>query len=129
MAYQPRSVKIRALLGLSQAEFAKKYGIPKRTIEDWDRGTRNPPKYVLDLLERVVEEDAKLQIPELYADRRLRKGVRVNVTLNGRTYSRVVQEELTEPDEFFGTRNLVCYVVINNKKYYDYDIDIVKPAK
>ena len=37
--------------------FAKKYNIPKRTLEGWEAGKRKPPVYVLELLERVVRED------------------------------------------------------------------------
>ena len=49
--------EIRALTGLSQARFGEFYGIPKRTIEEWETGRRKPPEYVLRLLERAVRED------------------------------------------------------------------------
>ena len=49
--------EIRALTGLSQAKFAEKYGIPKRTLEEWEAGRMTPPQYTVDLLERVVKED------------------------------------------------------------------------
>lgn len=49
--------EIVALTGLTQAEFAKKYGIPKRTLESWIMGDRKPPEYTLELLRRVVEAD------------------------------------------------------------------------
>ena len=52
-----RSEKIRAILGISRAAFSRKYNIPIRTLEDWDAGKKNPPQYVMDLLERVVNED------------------------------------------------------------------------
>lgn len=48
---------IRRQTGLSQARFAARYGIPKRTIEDWEAGQRVPPSYVLALLERAVSDD------------------------------------------------------------------------
>ena len=51
--------ELRELLGESQAKFAERYGIPKRTIENWESGIRKPPEYVLTLLERAVKEDAK----------------------------------------------------------------------
>lgn len=51
--------EMRELLGLSQAAFAKKYGIPKRSIENWESGERKPAKYLINLLERAVLEDAK----------------------------------------------------------------------
>ena len=51
--------EIRALTGLSQAGFSEKYGIPKRTLQDWEQGQRSTPEYVTRLLERVVKEDYK----------------------------------------------------------------------
>lgn len=60
-----RFLNIRKYSGLTQAEFASKYNIPKRTIETWeatsDSARRNAPAYVLDLLERVVKEDFSSQ--------------------------------------------------------------------
>ena len=56
-----RAYQIRKKTGLTQAAFAEKYNIPKRTIETWESfsesARRNAPDYVLDLLERVVKED------------------------------------------------------------------------
>ena len=42
--------KIRAISGMTQAEFVREYRIPRRTIEHWDVGERTPPPYVLELL-------------------------------------------------------------------------------
>lgn len=50
--------EIRGLLGISRAEFSRRYGIPIRTIENWDADVSQPPDWVLNLLERVVREDA-----------------------------------------------------------------------
>ena len=52
-----KSEEIRKILGISRAEFSRRYHIPSRTLEDWDKGISNPPEYVLELLERVVRED------------------------------------------------------------------------
>ena len=49
--------EIRERTGLSQAKFGEAYGIPRRTIEDWERGTRKPPQYVVELLRRAVDAD------------------------------------------------------------------------
>ena len=51
--------ELRMLSGLSQQAFSEKYGIPKRSIENWESGKRNPPEYVISLLERAVKEDIK----------------------------------------------------------------------
>lgn len=49
--------EIRALTGLSQANFGKKYNIPVRTIQDWETEKRHPPAYVVELLEFRVRYD------------------------------------------------------------------------
>lgn len=53
--------EMRKLLGLSQADFAHKYNIPKRTIECWETSSptahRECPEYVKQLLERCVLMD------------------------------------------------------------------------
>lgn len=54
-----RSEEIRNILGISRAEFCRRYNIPIRTVENWDSGKQSPPSWVLDLLERVVREDSK----------------------------------------------------------------------
>ena len=47
---------VRAIVtasGLSQAAFAEKYCIPKRTVEDWCRGVAKCPLYTRLLLQRA----------------------------------------------------------------------------
>lgn len=57
MTTQERVREIRKATGLSQVKFGQKYGIPRRTVEDWEAGVMNPPAYVIDFLERVVKDD------------------------------------------------------------------------
>lgn len=49
--------EIRQLTGLSAKAFGERYGIPHRTIQNWEEGQRKCPDYVIRLLERVVKED------------------------------------------------------------------------
>ena len=52
--------ELRAITGLSAKKFGEKYGgIPLRTIQSWEAGDRQPPKYVIELLKRAVEADLK----------------------------------------------------------------------
>ena len=52
--------KVRAISGMTQAEFVREYRIPRRTIEHWNVGERTPPPYVLELLAAdVVSEKIK----------------------------------------------------------------------
>ncbi len=49
--------EMRVRLGDTQSEFATRYNIPFRTIQNWETGTRKPPGYILSLLEDRVRED------------------------------------------------------------------------
>lgn len=49
--------EIRKLTGLSAQKFGDLYGIPLRTVQNWERGIRQPPEYVLVLLEKAVRSD------------------------------------------------------------------------
>lgn len=41
---------IRKISRLTQAEFSARYGVPKRSVENWETGVTVPPRYVLELL-------------------------------------------------------------------------------
>ena len=45
---------IRAATGLSQAAFAQRFCIPRRTVENWESGTNTCPVYVRFLLAQAV---------------------------------------------------------------------------
>lgn len=49
--------QMRELLGASQTSFGDRYGIPMRSIQNWENGERSCPDYVLRLLQRCVLED------------------------------------------------------------------------
>lgn len=53
--------ELRQITGLSQSKFAKQYGIPVRTSQEWEQGKRKPPGYVLELLEFKVREDLNME--------------------------------------------------------------------
>lgn len=52
------SKELRAILGVSRAEFSRRYNIPIRTLENWESGSSRPPEWAFALLERAVREDA-----------------------------------------------------------------------
>lgn len=51
--------EVRTLLKMNRPTFNKMYKVPIRTLEDWESGKRNPPDYVLYLLERCIKEDLR----------------------------------------------------------------------
>lgn len=58
MKYAHLNMKhIRKVTQLSQKKFAEKYGIPQRSIEQWEEEKRNPPKYLYKLLAWAVFSD------------------------------------------------------------------------
>jgi len=54
--------KARHKAGLSQQKMADLTGIPRRTIEDWERGVRKPPewaeKLIVDKLLQIAKESS-----------------------------------------------------------------------
>lgn len=49
--------EMRSRLGETQSEFAERYHIPVRTIQNWEAGVRVPPAYITKLLEYRVRAD------------------------------------------------------------------------
>ena len=49
--------EMRTKLGDTQSEFAARYNIPFRIIQNWENGQRKPPEYMLELLTQRVRED------------------------------------------------------------------------
>ena len=41
---------LRKELNMTQSEFGNMFGIPMRTIQEWESGRRKPPDYVLHLI-------------------------------------------------------------------------------
>lgn len=52
--------KLREKLGLSQAAFARMFKMSKRTVQSWEAGVRRPKAYVICMLERIMELEAKI---------------------------------------------------------------------
>ncbi len=49
--------EMRMRLGDTQSEFAARYQIPFRTVQNWETGVRKPPEYMLNLLEQRIRTD------------------------------------------------------------------------
>lgn len=51
----------REAAGLTQAELSAWLSIPKRTIENWEQGSRKPAPWLETLIVEKIERDASLQ--------------------------------------------------------------------
>ena len=49
--------EMRTQLGDTQSQFAARYHIPFRTVQNWETGLRKPPEYIMNLLESRIRED------------------------------------------------------------------------
>ena len=49
--------ELRVASEMSQREYAEYFDIPKRTIEDWERGVRQCAPYLLDLMKYKLEKE------------------------------------------------------------------------
>jgi len=58
--------EIRKKTGLSQTQFAKRYDIPVRTLQQWEQGISKPAPYVELMLNNLVSNDEK---PKSYIEK------------------------------------------------------------
>ena len=49
--------EMRTAAGMTQKAFSEYFGIPKRTIEDWEGDRRSCPVYVLTLIEYKLQKE------------------------------------------------------------------------
>lgn len=54
---RPGVKELRAATGMTQKEFAEYFGIPQRTIEDWETKRRNVSEYLVDLMEYKLHKE------------------------------------------------------------------------
>lgn len=49
--------ELRKLSGMTQKAFSEYFGIPRRTIEDWETEKRKCSPYLLDLMQYKLEKE------------------------------------------------------------------------
>lgn len=49
--------ELRKLSGMTQQAYADYFGIPKRTVENWDAEKNTPPQYVINLMEYKLRKE------------------------------------------------------------------------
>lgn len=51
MNLSEKLIELRKTTGLNRKQFAEYFGIPYRTVQDWELGKRQMPEYLLRLME------------------------------------------------------------------------------
>lgn len=49
-----RIKQLRKSTGLSQTKFGELFGIPMRTIQNWETGEREPANYIVNMMEIIA---------------------------------------------------------------------------
>lgn len=52
---QQKIKELREITGMNRRQFCEAFEIPYRTVTEWERGTRNAPKYVLKFMEYYIQ--------------------------------------------------------------------------
>ena len=56
---QEQLLELRARTGMNRRKFLDYFGIPYRTVQDWELGSRQMPEYLLRLMEYKVRMEDK----------------------------------------------------------------------
>lgn len=51
--------ELRDRTGMSQRAFAERFGIPVRTLQEWEQERREPPEYVVAMVGRILDLENK----------------------------------------------------------------------
>lgn len=49
--------ELRKKTGMSQQEFGDYFGISKRTIQEWEQERKNPTDYLVNMMQRILDNE------------------------------------------------------------------------
>lgn len=111
--------EMRLALGKTQKEFADRYSIPYRTIQNWENGVRKPPEYIVKLLNERIKNMINKKLSEFptYDENKIQLP-RLRDYICGLDWLRDVQKAIDEPVVFALDQALMCqqtYLGINDE--------------
>lgn len=53
--------ELRTMAGLTQQAMSELFYIPKRTIENWEGGKREPPEYLVKLINYYLQKEGYIK--------------------------------------------------------------------
>lgn len=53
--------ELRKASGMTQKQFSEYFGIPLRSIENWETGARNCNQYLIDLMQYKLQKENLIQ--------------------------------------------------------------------
>ena len=61
MDISDRIRELRKKTGLSQSKFSAKFGIPVRTLQQWEQGKSAPPEYLVRMMAYIMQLEKNVQ--------------------------------------------------------------------
>ena len=61
MDISDRIKELRKKTGLSQSKFSAKFGIPVRTLQQWEQGISAPPEYLVRMMAYIMQLEENSQ--------------------------------------------------------------------
>ena len=68
MDLQEELIRLREETGMKRSEFARYFGIPYRTVQDWELGNRKIPEYLLRLMTYKIRTEELLKEHHIHPD-------------------------------------------------------------
>ena len=102
--------EMRTRLGDTQSEFAARYNIPFRTVQNWETGIRKPPEYITALLESRIKNDLlnrKTAVLPKYSSQKLDLPKRSDY-IGATAWLKAVRDCIGEPVVFALDEALMC---------------------
>ena len=62
--YQKKIIELRESTGMNRKEFCEYFGIPYRTVTEWERDNRHAPDYLIRLLEYYIRTEKLMKKTE-----------------------------------------------------------------
>lgn len=64
MDISERIKELRKKTGLSQSKFSAKFGIPVRTLQQWEQGISAPPEYLVRMMAYIMALEERMEGPD-----------------------------------------------------------------
>ena len=61
-------IRLREETGMNRSAFARYFGIPYRTVQDWELGNRRVPDYLLRLMAYKIRTEKLLEENHIHPD-------------------------------------------------------------
>lgn len=75
--------EIRKNTGMNRKEFCEQFGIPVRTIEEWEAGRRTPPEYVVRLLSYYIYNNLNIKKNDIRYETEANRKVNIIEDIDG----------------------------------------------